>query len=482
MKSRMKFFLLTGMFLVISVCLWGEVQVIHHSHEEPYYTEEGFWRYGEYKGYDDEILRYTYPKMEDDDGEMVPNEAVASFNFEIDSPGTYEVDAFFVRGDNRAPWVTYEIDTLTGKKYSIIDQTGSGEGWHSLGRFSFGEGTHSVSLNAATSEGGDVVITDAMRVVPVDSKPPAEVELLSYPEEIKEDEPFVLEIDYETNIYQTQDRGRFIIDVYDKATGILLHTETDNNDFRGYYGPSGEIETEIVMDEDVDEPGFKVYFVRSDMNEYFIDYMESLPRDGTHPYKWHGGDGVTQTLKYRDEVIVENTEEDPNTAFCCGLTYQVFMKGFEEYNESHSYETIFGLSVEEMRGFFDLWYVSRPEDGYWYGSSDALWIYEGGYPIDCIYDLKRGDFVQIWRRDRTGHSVIFDSWRKDETGKPVEMRYWSTQQATDGINFNVEKVADLNFCPVTDKDKLTTFARVEKPVDPEDREDPLAQYATFELD
>lgn len=479
---KLSILFIIGLSLSFGGIIGGQTIVLHHRQGEPYYTEEGFWREGETKGYSGQILRYTYPLMENEEGELVPNEAVASFHFEINEPGTYDVDAFFVRGDNRSNWVTYEILTLTGIKYTVLDQTGSGEGWHSLGRFSFGEGTYSVSINAGTSEGGDVVISDALRVVPVDSEPPASLEVISYPDTIRRGEPFTVTVEYSTNIFQTRDRGRFIIDVYDASTKLLRHTVIENNDNRGFAGPSGKFSTEIAIDEDIEKPGLAVYFVLSDMNQYFINYMESLPRDGTHPYRWQGGDGVTQTLRYLGEVIVENTETDPNTAFCCGLTYQVFMKGMQEYNQKHSYETIFGLTKNEMKDFFRLWYVSRHGDGYWYGSSDALWMYDGGYPITSVDDVKKGDFVQIWRRNGTGHSVIFDSWQFDEADRPVKMRYWSTQRATDGINFNVEKVENLNFSPVVEKDKLTTFIRVEKPFDPEDREEPLAKSLTFDLD
>ncbi len=481
MKTKLYLNSLLVIVCMVSPLLYGQIRVLHHSQGAPYYTEEGFWRYGETIGFNDEILRYTYPLMEDDEGKMVPNEARASFNFDIESPGTYEIDVYFIRGDNRAPWVTYEIETLTGRKYTVLDQTGSGGGWHSLGQYSFGKDSYSVSINAATSEGGDVVISDALRIIPVDSNPPARLELISYPNEIVKGEPFSVVTEYETNIYQTRDRGRFIIDVYDTSTGQLIHTEVDNNEYRGYQGPSGGVNTEIVLNQDVKKTGFAVYFVLSDMNEYFIDYMESLPRDGTHPYRWRGGSGVTQTISYRDTVIVENTETDPNTAFCCGLTYQAFMKGMKSFNRKHNIETIFALSESEMRDFFNLWYVSRHADGYWYGAGDALWKYQGGYPITSMHELKKGDFVQIWRRNGSGHSVIFDSWRLDEAGQPVEMRYWSTQGSTDGINFNVEKVADMNLNPIVDNNKLTTFIRVEKPFVPQDRDDPLAKTATFEL-
>ena len=50
---------------------------------------------------------------------------------------------------------------------------------------------------------------------------------------------------------------------------------------------------------------------------------------------------------------------------------------------------------------------------------------------------RAGDFVQLWRRSGSGHSVVFLSWVR-KGGKIVGLRYWSTQPSTNGIGVSAE--------------------------------------------
>jgi hypothetical protein len=69
-------------------------------------------------------------------------------------------------------------------------------------------------------------------------------------------------------------------------------------------------------------------------------------------------------------------------------------------------------------------------------------------PIINLKNAKQGDFIQFWRKNNTGHSVIFDSINYNENNE-IELRYWSTQRSTNGIGYCSEllnKISELFIC------------------------------------
>jgi len=84
----------------------------------------------------------------------------------------------------------------------------------------------------------------------------------------------------------------------------------------------------------------------------------------------------------------------------------------------------------------------------WYGST------EESAESQCLFALKKlnigleinhkdamaGDFVQFWRNNKSGHSVIFLNWIKDNNGKIKAIKYRSAQKKTDGIGDRTEAI------------------------------------------
>ena len=62
----------------------------------------------------------------------------------------------------------------------------------------------------------------------------------------------------------------------------------------------------------------------------------------------------------------------------------------------------------------------------------------GPWTVDVRVKTGPGDFVQLWRHDGSGHSVIFLDWVRDGEAL-VGLRYWSTQTTTNGIGEAVER-------------------------------------------
>ena len=59
-----------------------------------------------------------------------------------------------------------------------------------------------------------------------------------------------------------------------------------------------------------------------------------------------------------------------------------------------------------------------------------------GKPV-AIKDAKPGDFLQLWRTNKSGHSVVFLDWITD-AGRPIGVKYRSTQTSTNGIGDRTE--------------------------------------------
>src|SRR5262245_50765509 len=57
-------------------------------------------------------------------------------------------------------------------------------------------------------------------------------------------------------------------------------------------------------------------------------------------------------------------------------------------------------------------------------------------------NARRGDFLQLWRTTKSGHSVVFLEWVK-VGGSPIGVKYRSSQPATKGIGDNIEYFANV---------------------------------------
>jgi hypothetical protein len=98
---------------------------------------------------------------------------------------------------------------------------------------------------------------------------------------------------------------------------------------------------------------------------------------------------------------------------------------------------------------FDVSTVKKLQQN-WYGSNDASAETQCLMALEKLglgkgvklEDAKAGDFVQFWRNNKSGHSVIFLGWVKDNAGKIAGIKYRSTQKLTDGIGDRTETIGD----------------------------------------
>lgn len=177
------------------------------------------------------------------------------------------------------------------------------------------------------------------------------------------------------------------------------------------------------------------------LNPTVIELIKEYPTDGTHPYNWPKTgpfDGVTRNLVSAGVTIAKaNSKKE---TYCSGLGFEVWFRAMQKVGAM-------------MPSPFDLkeikrdWFVARP--GQRMGPVDALVPRGLGvriFPEALIagQEPMEGDFIQLWRKDGSGHQVI----NKQLLKKLIH--YWATQPATKGIGFRKESRDEVSKNPVVD--------------------------------
>ena len=155
------------------------------------------------------------------------------------------------------------------------------------------------------------------------------------------------------------------------------------------------------------------------MNEEILAYINSLPLGGG--YTWDKNNpttGVQHDLVYKGSTIL--AKDVNGSTYCCGITFQIWFESVGKYLD---------ISVNDMRQIQRYWYVAVPN--YTRGCLDALVQFGLGEEVKWSQVLP-GDFLQLWRKSGSGHSVVI-------MGKELNgVEYFSTQRSTNGIGKYIE--------------------------------------------
>ncbi len=172
-------------------------------------------------------------------------------------------------------------------------------------------------------------------------------------------------------------------------------------------------------------------------NDYVVDLLEEYHRDGRYPYSWVSGyHGVSRDLYYKGTRIAKANADSSHSTYCCGATFEVWYRAMNRLlTDRNMGNDINNINASDFSSFISKWFVQSTNGD---GPGIALVDYGVGETIDEMKDVKKGDFVQIWRTSGSGHSVIFINWTTNAAGDTTGMRYWSTQTSTNGINYNTE--------------------------------------------
>ncbi|MBX3432102.1 MAG: N-acetylmuramoyl-L-alanine amidase [Pirellulales bacterium] len=133
----------------------GSETIVDNDQGSPAYVETGSWSTAVGTGYNGSTYRFV----------AAGSAATATWSFQAPVEALGEVFVQYRTGGNRAVNTTYDVDTGAGIVVASTNQTVNDAVWVSLGSFVFQPGVRSITLNAATSTGGSVVIADAVRIV-----------------------------------------------------------------------------------------------------------------------------------------------------------------------------------------------------------------------------------------------------------------------------------------------------------------------------
>lgn len=146
-------------------------------------------------------------------------------------------------------------------------------------------------------------------------------------------------------------------------------------------------------------------------------------------YEWKGT-GVPEEIRFHDKTILEKGK----STYCSGFTFAVAMKAAAER------DLLKNKSVDEVRTFQKEWYGSTKDSG----ETQCAYAMQKlgiGKPVKTE-DARSGDFLQLWRTNKSGHSVVFLDWVV-EGGRPIGVKYRSSQTSTNGIGDRVEYFAGV---------------------------------------
>jgi hypothetical protein len=158
-----------------------------------------------------------------------------------------------------------------------------------------------------------------------------------------------------------------------------------------------------------------------------VDVARTIPDGGGYEWK---GTGVPANIIHLGQPVLAKGKH----TYCSGFTFAVVMKAAAERG------VLRDKSIDDVRHFQKNWYGATPE------SAETQCVYAMqqlgiGQPIRQ-QDAQPGDFLQIWRSNKSGHSVVFLGW-VEENGQPIGIKYRSSQKATDGIGDRVEYFAGV---------------------------------------
>lgn len=175
-------------------------------------------------------------------------------------------------------------------------------------------------------------------------------------------------------------------------------------------------------------------------NKLVLAQIETY-KNGSYPYllntDYENYNGVTTNLYYQGKLLLKANPSGNRASHCVGITFEVFFRAMEEWNQQQGQagDTIKGLNYAQLYDFILKWYGAGPKKEN--NLVIALEKYKLGKRITNFEDARPGDFIDFSRENQTGHTVVLINWIRDN-GKIVGLRYWSSQESTNGISYKTE--------------------------------------------
>ncbi len=163
--------------------------------------------------------------------------------------------------------------------------------------------------------------------------------------------------------------------------------------------------------------------------EKALDTVTAFPDGGGYDKSWKGT-GSPEEITFRGKFILAKGSYG---SYCCGFTFAVAMR------MAMARGLLDEKSVLQVHHFQQQWYGATPtsREQQCVTAGEDLGI---GREVP-IEDARPGDFVQFWRANGSGHSVVL--LRPIRRGrKLVGIEYRSSQGSTGGIGNRTELFAD----------------------------------------
>jgi hypothetical protein len=160
-----------------------------------------------------------------------------------------------------------------------------------------------------------------------------------------------------------------------------------------------------------------------------VQVVHSYRDGGGYDSSWKGS-GVPAEIRFHGERILAKGRG----SYCCGFTFAVVMDAATRRG------LLRDKTIDEVRAFQKQWYgaTHQSREIQCALAVETLGI---GEPVETE-QAQPGDFLQFWRTNKSGHSVVFLEWI-EEGGERVGFKYRSSQGSTDGIGDRVEFFAGV---------------------------------------
>ena len=159
-----------------------------------------------------------------------------------------------------------------------------------------------------------------------------------------------------------------------------------------------------------------------------IDIARTYP-DGGEYDRSRKSSGAPHEIRFQGERILAKGKG----TYCCGFTFAVAMDAAGERG------LLADKSPDEIRNFQKQWYGATKESAE-VQCGLAMKKLGVGRRVKAD-DARPGDFLQFWRANKSGHSVVFLGW-VEEGGRRAGIQYRSSQGSTKGIGDRVEYFAE----------------------------------------
>jgi hypothetical protein len=193
-----------------------------------------------------------------------------------------------------------------------------------------------------------------------------------------------------------------------------------------------------------------------------LQVISAYPLDGSYPYRckpleYDLYNGVTQDLYYRGRVVTKAHPNGTRCSYCCGLTFEIFVRAMllRNIQKGIDPDDFNGMSFNDLFNLLQFWYIEGKGDS----PQKGIEYYGLGEKIEDWEKARAGDFCDISRNNKTGHSVIFIEWVRDPEGKITGMKYFSSQGG--GPGFKTEFFSDSGGKVLRDWVRLARVGSIE---------------------